>query len=999
MSCTQAYARIPLGKNSRFILSCRAMHQSALLKAAAPGKQPAKNTYSPTLLLPKTPFPLRADAAKREHMFRDRCTKDLYQWQLKNNPKELFVLHDGPPYANGDVHMGHALNKILKDIIIRYKVLQGHKVHYIPGWDCHGLPIELKALESLKSTESKKMKPSDIRRVAKERALKEVEKQKADFMSWGVMGDWDNPYKTLDKGFEIRQLRVFNEMVKKGYIYRQLKPVYWSPSSQTALAESELEYNDHHLSRSVYVRFPIVEAGKALESIKRNSASPLYALIWSTTPWTLPANRAISVHNDLIYTVLDVKTKESNNETYIVAKDLVESVLAKLDAVEHNSLGEITGADLVGATYKHVLNGETMPVISAQHVTAESGTGLVHTAPGHGMEDYEACRELGILPFSPVNGEGYFTADAGKQFQGLFAFEEGNSAVIDYLKEVKGLVKEEPYKHKYPYDWRTKKPVMLRATAQWFANVGDLQQDAVKALGDVRMIPSVSSRRLEQFTLSRKEWCISRQRAWGVPIPVLYNNEDGKPLLTDTSIAHIIKMIDEKGIDSWWTENDDMLFVAPEYKTNGEKYFRGYDTMDVWFDSGTSWTLVDGLEGRSVIVTRLVMPLLRSLTQHFVETLPSLLPIFIWKEATNIAAGSNRLFAVKSKSPYSTLLTHGFLLDERGLKMSKSLGNIILPSSITKGGKDLKKNPAYGTDILRLWVASTEFTRDVSVGPNVIAQVSEVMRKVRTTVRFMLGNLSDFDSTKAAPYEQLKHVDQYMLHELNRFTDTMTEAYEAYNFNGAMQALQNFNSNALSSFYFDVVKDRLYNDTKDAMTRRTAQTVLAAIVNAYTLTLAPVACHTAEEIYEQYKSLTEQPQSSNSQWNNPTVKAEYDLLRSVKGEVNQALELARQDKTIRSSQEAVIDVYCANPSSETAAILQKYETELASLFLTSDAKINLKEAATVSKGYQRECAVVNGDNIIVTAQPAVLHKCPRCWNYHSEKDNTLCGRCASVLKI
>lgn len=968
------------------------MHQSAILKAAAaPGKQPAKNPYSPTLLLPKTPFPLRADAAKREHMFRDRCTKDLYQWQLKNNPKEMFVLHDGPPYANGDVHMGHALNKILKDIIIRYKVLQGHKVHYIPGWDCHGLPIELKALESLKSTESKKMQPSDIRRVAKERALKEVEKQKADFMSWGVMGDWDNPYKTLDKGFEIRQLRVFNEMVKKGYIYRQLKPVYWSPSSQTALAESELEYNDQHLSRSVYVRFPIVNAGKALENIKRNPASPLYALIWSTTPWTLPANQAISVHNDLIYTVLDVKTKESNNGTYIVAKDLVESALAKLDAVEHTSLGEITGADLVGATYKHVLNGETMPVIAAQHVTAESGTGLVHTAPGHGMEDYEACRALGILPFSPVNGEGYFTADAGEHFQGLFAFDEGSSAVIDYLKEVKGLVKEEPYKHKYPYDWRTKKPVMLRATAQWFANVGDLQQEAVKALGDVRMIPSVSSRRLEQFTLSRKEWCISRQRAWGVPIPVLYNNEDGKPLLTDTSIAHIIKVIDEKGIDSWWTEDDDMLFVAPEYMANGEKYTRGYDTMDVWFDSGTSWTLVDGLEGRDP--SKPVADLyLEGSDQHRGWFQSSLL--------TSIA--------VKSKSPYSTLLTHGFLLDEKGLKMSKSLGNIILPSSITKGGKDAKKNPAYGTDILRLWVASTEFTRDVSVGPNVIAQVSEVMRKVRTTVRFMLGNLSDFDATKAVPYEQLKHVDQYMLHELNRFTDTMTEAYEAYNFNGAMQALQNFNSNALSSFYFDVVKDRLYNDTEDAITRRTAQTVLAAIVNAYTLTLAPVACHTAEEIYEQYKGLTDQPQSSvfkerwpktNSQWNNPTVKEEYDLLRSVKGEVNQALELARQDKTIRSSQEAVINVYCAKPTSETAAILQKYETELASLFLTSDAQISVKEAATISKGYQRECTVVNGDNIVVTAKPAVLHKCPRCWNYHSEKDNTLCGRCASVLKI
>ncbi|CAO3688567.1 unnamed protein product [Umbelopsis vinacea] len=966
------------------------MHQSPILRAAG-AKKANNNQYASTVLLPNTPFPLRADAAKREHLFHDRCTKDLYHWQLRNNPKELFVLHDGPPYANGDVHMGHALNKILKDIIIRYKVLQGYKVHYTPGWDCHGLPIELKALEKLKATESKKMLPSEIRRVARERALLEVEKQKKDFMSWGVMGDWDKPYLTLNKDFEIRQLGVFSEMVKKGYIYRQLKPVYWSPSSKTALAESELEYNDQHLSRSVYVRFPITKSVKALESLNLDPKSPLYALIWSTTPWTLPANRAIAVNSELVYTVLNIK-KNNSTETYVVAENLVESLLATLDAAsDYTKVGRVTGLELVGAEYQHVLNGETLPIISAPHVTADSGTGLVHTAPGHGMEDYEACRALGIMPFSPVDGDGYFTAEAGKQFEGLFAFDQGNDAVIQTLQKNGALLKEEPYKHKYPYDWRTKKPVMLRATAQWFANVENLQKEAVEALRGVQMIPNVSFRRLEGFTLSRKEWCISRQRAWGVPIPVLYDTETDQPLLTEASIAHIVKVIEDKGIDSWWLEEDDMVFVAPEYKLSGKTYKRGYDTMDVWFDSGTSWTLVDGMEGRDP--TKPVADLyLEGSDQHRGWFQSSLL--------TSIA--------VKSKAPYSTLLTHGFLLDEKGYKMSKSLGNTIVPSSITRGGKDVKKNPAYGTDILRLWVANTEFTRDVSVGPTVIAQVSEMMRKVRTTVRFMLGNTSDFSQKDMVPYEQLQPVDQYMLYELGRFNNSMTESYDAYDFNGAMQALQHFTSNTLSSFYFDVIKDRLYNDSQTSLARRTAQTVLVTLLKTYTLSLAPVVCHTAEEIYEQYKHQTDEPQSSvfkmrwptpNPEWDNAVVKKEWELLRAVKGEVNRTLELARQDKTIRSSQEATVDLFLADPSSATSKVLKKHESDLASLFITSGVKVHLSKDAVPNDVYQRECTVSNNDDLVITTRRAELHRCPRCRNYHSATDEGLCSRCATIIDV
>ncbi|KAH8548878.1 Isoleucyl-tRNA synthetase [Umbelopsis sp. PMI_123] len=986
-----ASARTPLRKRVQFLTSNRNMCQSAVLRAGNPVKKQSKNLYESTVLLPNTPFPLRADAAKREHLFHDRCTKDLYHWQLRNNPKELFVLHDGPPYANGDVHMGHALNKILKDIIIRYKVLLGHKVHYTPGWDCHGLPIELKALEKLKANDSKKLLPSEIRKVARERALLEVEKQKKDFMSWGVLGDWDKPYLTLNKDFEIRQLQVFNEMVKKGYIYRQLKPVYWSPSSKTALAESELEYNDEHLSRSVYVRFPITKPVQALKSLQKDPNSPVYALIWSTTPWTLPANRAIAVNNDLVYTVLDVKGKTSSNSTYIIAESLVDALVETLEASGYQEIGKITGSQLVGAEYRNVLNGENMPIIAASHVTDDSGTGLVHTAPGHGMEDYEACRSLGIMPFSPVDGDGYFTAEAGKQFEGLFAFDQGNETVINTLQEQGFLVKEQPYKHKYPYDWRTKKPVMLRATAQWFANVENLQKEAVDALRTVNMVPSVSHRRLEGFTMSRKEWCISRQRAWGVPIPVLYDVETDEPLLTEANIAHVLKVIDEKGIDSWWSEEDDMMFVAPEYQGSGKKYKRGYDTMDVWFDSGTSWTLIDGLEGRDP--TKPVADVyLEGSDQHRGWFQSSLL--------TSIA--------VKSKSPYSTLVTHGFLLDEKGYKMSKSLGNTIVPSLVTKGGKDRKKNPAYGTDILRLWVANTEFTKDVSVGPTVIAQVSDMMRKVRTTSRFMLGNLSDFSYNDAVPYDQLKPVDQYMLYELGNFTNTMTQAYDAFDFNGAMQALQHFTANTLSSFYFDIIKDRLYNDPQNSLSRRTAQTVLAAVLNTYTLTLAPVVVHTAEEIYEQYKGQTEQPQSSvfkvgwpvaNAQWENLTVKEEWDTLRALKGEVNRVLEDARQDKNIRSSQEASVDIFLSDASAQISQVVQKHASELASLFITASVNVHTSKESMPSGGYERECTLLDKDNVIISSRRSNLHKCPRCRNYFSTSEEDLCSRCATTIDI
>ncbi|KAF7724289.1 hypothetical protein EC973_001190 [Apophysomyces ossiformis] len=954
----------------------------------------AKNPYSSTVLLPKTQFPLRADAPKREHLFRDRTTKELYPWQLENKPKDLFILHDGPPYANGNVHSGHAMNKILKDMVNRYKMLQGHKVLYRPGWDCHGLPIELKTLERLKQRGiNTDLPPSEIRQLARKLALSEVEKQKEAFMSWAVIGDWDKPYKTLDKDYEVRQLRVFLDMVKKGYIYRQLKPVYWSPSSKSALAESELEYNEEHVSRSIHVRFPIAQLAPSIKEKWRGlvDTDNLYALIWTTTPWTIPQNRAIAIHPKLNYSVVKVKDG-SHAGSYLIGTDRIEAFKTELgieDAQIHK-LAEATGKELIGTQYTHPLIDQSMPLIEADHVTAESGTGLVHSSPGHGMEDYDACLKAGIQPFSPLDDEGRYTSEVGLGLEGKEAFTEGTIAVIELLKDKSALVKEKKYVHKYPYDWRTKKPVMLRATAQWFANVENLQKEAVEALKEVRMVPEVSIRRLEQFTLSRKEWCISRQRSWGVPIPALYDVETGEALLTDKSVEHIIRVIDERGTDAWWEEEDDSIFVADEYKNNGKTYKRGYDTMDVWFDSGTSWTMMKDIPGRDPSKPVADMYLEGS-DQHRGWFQSSLL--------TSIA--------LTGKAPYSTLVTHGFALDEQGRKMSKSIGNTIEPDLITKGGKDKKKNPAYGSDVLRLWVASSEYTRDVTIGPTVIGQISDNMRKIRTTARFLLGNLNDFTYKACVPYNQLKEVDRYMLHELYRFNQRVTEAYDQLSFNRAVQHINNFTTNVLSAFYFDVIKDRLYNETVSAPSRRMAQTVLYEVLNVYTAALAPIVCHTAEEIYENYRAITPHPQSSffknnwlplDTQWHSEELEQRWALLKDLKSEVNQVLEEARQEKVIRSSQEASIDLVVNKESVVGQLVHSMDASELASFFLTSRVNVH-NEDTVLSRSFERKSTLgTDQAECKVIARKSSMHKCPRCRNYLSVQTDALCARCTTILQ-
>ncbi|KAI9317679.1 tRNA synthetases class I-domain-containing protein [Dichotomocladium elegans] len=845
----------------------------------AKSAQQPKNPYTDTILLPKTPFPLRANAVVREHLFKDRCTKDLYDWQLKNNPKDLFVLHDGPPYANGDVHLGHALNKILKDIVNRYKMIQGHKVWYRPGWDCHGLPIELKALEQIRQSGTK-LSAMEIRQLAKKRALSEIEKQKKDFRSWAVIGDWENAYQTMTKDYEIRQLRVFHEMMKKGYIYRQMKPVYWSPSSKSALAEAELEYNEQHISRSIYVRFPL--ATLPLNN-KWKNYSDIAAVIWTTTPWTIPANKAIAVNPNLKYSLTRL-TKDGKSSLYLLGSDRVTSFVDEIGADNLEVLDQVLGSELVGMTYIHPFCKSSNPVLLGDHVTAESGTGLVHTAPGHGMEDYELCLKHGIAPFSPVDDEGRFTAEAGAEFSGKDAFGEGVNAVIAALQRESSLVKQGDYIHKYPYDWRTKKPVMLRATAQWFANVENLQKDAT-----------------------------------------------GEALLTNASVEHIIKVFNERGTDSWWEEADDNVFLAPEYRNNGRVYKRGYDTMDVWFDSGTSWMMIPEYTGR--------------------DGKEPLADVYL--EGSDQHRGWFQ----------SSLLTSS-------RKMSKSIGNTIVPSLITHGGKDKKSFPAYGTDVLRMWVASCEYGRDVTVGPSIIAQVSDSIRKLRTTARFLLGNLHDFTYKDIVAYDQLNDIDKYMLHELYGFSNRVTEAYENYAFNkgNALHIVQHFTTNDLSAFYFDIIKDRLYNEQPSSSPRRTAQTVLYHVLQAYTASLAPVACHTAEEIYENYRSITPHPETSvfkqgwisaEPQWNRHDLESKWSVLKQLKSQVNQVLEAARQDKMLRSSQEAVIDLIVDQQSQIGAMIHGMPSDELADLFLTSRVNVHGKNSE-VSGRFEQDIQLGSG---------------------------------------
>ena len=943
---------------------------------------------------------MRANAVKREpelQKFWDE--QGIYQNQAQNNPGEPFTLHDGPPYANGDLHMGHALNKILKDIVNKYQMLQGRKVRYVPGWDCHGLPIELKVLQKMKSSQRRELTPLTLRQRARGFALDTVEKQSAGFQRYGVWGDWEHPYLTLTPEYEAAQLGVFGKMVENGYVYRGLRSVHWSPSSQTALAEAELEYPEDHVSPSIYVAFPMESASKAAAEVLSPYIDNLGVAIWTTTPWTIPANVAVSVNPELTYAVVESESGEPF-KYLIVAKELAE----KLSETFGNGLkvvAELAGEAIAGSTYRHPLAKKDSAfdrispiVIGGDYVTIESGTGLVHTAPGHGQEDFVVGQRENLPILSPVDARGNFTAEAG-DFEGLNVLKTANEAIIEALEKEQVLLKHEPYSHKYPYDWRTKKPVIYRATEQWFASVKGFVGDAIEAIDTVEWIPAQGKNRITSMVSERSDWCISRQRSWGVPIPVFYEEETGEPLMTQETIARVQTIFAEKGADAWWELSEEEL-LPEAYRNNGKTYKKGTDTMDVWFDSGSSWA--------SVVQQRMGLDY----------------PAEIYLEGSDQHRGwfqSSLLTSVacNGRAPYKQVLTHGYVLDENGRKMSKSLGNGVDPRVIIEGGNNKKQEPPYGADVLRLWVSSVDYSGDMRLGMRNVKQMSDVYRKIRNTARFLLGNLSDFDPQKdAVPYEDLPELDRYMLHRMTEVFAEVKEAFESFQFFQFFQTVQNFCVVDLSNFYLDIAKDRLYISSANSARRRSCQTVLAVAIESLAKAIAPVLSHMAEDIWQFLPYDTGKSSVFESGWVKmedswvaPDLVEKWQRLRTIRDEANTVLEKGRSDKAIGSSLEAKLllstndadlrkTLADMNPK-ESVASNGNHVDELRYLFLVSQVDLLEGADSLAQAKYQAEV-----DGLKIGVAQADGEKCDRCWNYsvhvgESAEHPAICDRCLLAL--
>ncbi|KAL8484972.1 hypothetical protein ACS0TY_027326 [Phlomoides rotata] len=969
-------------------------------KGKSEGEKQEDGKYKHTIDLPKTAFGLRANSVIREPEIQKLWDENqVFKKVANRNTGGSFVLHDGPPYANGDLHMGHALNKILKDIINRYKLLQNFHVHYVPGWDCHGLPIELKVLQSLDQDARKELTPIKLRAKAAKFAKATVKNQMVAFKRYGVWADWDHPYLTLDPEYEAAQIEVFAQMTLQGYIYRGRKPVHWSPSSRTALAEAELEYPEGHVSKSIYAIFRLVSTPSSCKMLDEFMPNVGLA-IWTTTPWTVPANAAVAVNSKLQYAVVEVRSnsedttaspvnkekrlgnvlKENGNLYLVVALDLVLTLEAKwgLKLVVKTTL---TGAELENCRYVHPIESRECPVvIGGDYITTESGTGLVHTAPGHGQEDYVTGLKYGLPVFSPVDDGGKFTEEAG-QFNGLDVLGDGNLAVIECLDNNLSMIMVEPYKHKYPYDWRTKKPTIFRATEQWFASVEGFRKSVMESINQVAWFPPQAENRISSMTSSRSDWCISRQRTWGVPIPVFYHVDTKEPLMNEETIDHIKSIISQKGSDAWWYMKVEEL-LPEKYRNEASSYVKGTDTMDVWFDSGSSWAAVLGKRNDLSYPADLY---LEGTDQHRG-----------WFQSSLLLS-----VATNGKAPYHSVITHGFVLDEKGFKMSKSLGNVVDPRTVIEGGKDQKDS--FGADVMRLWVSSVDYTGDVTIGPNVLRQMSDVYRKIRGTLRFLLGNLHDWKADYTVPYSELPMIDQYALFHLESVVKNIRESYDSYQFFKIFQTIQRFVVVDLSNFYLDVAKDRLYVGGTCSSTRRSCQTVLAAHLLSIVRVIAPILPHLAEDVWQNlpFQFTTEDGQVANfvfeSRW--PKLNQRYlafpeedatfwGTVLELRNEVNKVLEVARTKKLIGSSLEAKVYLHTSDVTLVSKLVKMSASDDdadtLHRIFLTSQYLID------------------NKDKVWIGVSRADGLKCERCWNFSSQvgiyNDHpSLCARCHSVV--
>lgn len=893
--------------------------------------------YKETLLMPKTDFPMRGGLPNKEPQIQEKWdAEDQYHKALeKNKGNETFILHDGPPYANGNLHMGHALNKILKDFIVRYKTMQGFYAPYVPGWDTHGLPIE-QALTK-KGVDRKKMSTAEFREKCKEFALEQIELQKKDFRRLGVRGDFNDPYITLKPEYEAAQIRIFGEMADKGLIYKGKKPVYWSPSSESSLAEAEIEYHDKR-SASIYVAFDVKDDKGVVDADAK-------FIIWTTTPWTIPSNVAITVHPELKYGQYNV-----DGEKYIIAGALSDAVAEALDwdKASIKLEKEYTGKELEYVVAQHPFLDRESLVINGDHVTTDAGTGCVHTAPGHGEDDYIVGQKYELPVISPIDDKGVFTEEGG-QFEGMF-YDKANKAVTDLLTEKGALLKLDFITHSYPHDWRTKKPVIFRATPQWFASISKVRQDILDAIENTNFKVNWGKTRIYNMVRDRGEWVISRQRVWGVPLPVFYA-ENGEIIMTKETVNHVADLFAEHGSNIWFErEAKDLLpegFTHPG-SPNGT-FTKETDIMDVWFDSGSSH--------RGVLETR---PELSFPADMYLEGSDQYRGWFNSSITTSVAT--------RGVSPYKFLLSHGFVMDGEGKKMSKSLGNVIVPDQVVK---------QKGADIARLWVSSTDYLADVRISDEILKQTSDVYRKIRNTLRFMLGNINDFNpDTDSITESELLEVDRYLLNRLREFTASTINNYENFDYLNIYQEVQNFINVELSNFYLDYGKDILYIEQRDSHIRRSMQTVLYQILVDMTKLLAPILVHTAEEVWSHTPHVKEE--SVHLADMPKVVEVDQALLdkwrtfMNLRDDVNRALETARNEKVIGKSLEAKVTI-ASNDKFNASEFLTSFDA-LHQLFIVSQVKV-------VDKLDDQATAYEHGDIVIEHADG---EKCERCWNYSED---------------
>lgn len=918
--------------------------------------------YKNTLNLPKTDFPIKVNHIKLEpELLSFWETGDIYtRMKDKNNGKDKYILHDGPPYPNGDIHLGHALNKILKDIVVKYKSMSGFYSPYIPGWDCHGLPIETQMIKEL-GVKRKTMSISDFREKCQEYALNYVDVQREEFKRLGCFGDWNNPYLTVNHNYESRIVELFGILAEKGYVYRGLKPIHWCPTDETALAEAEIEYEDDD-SYSIYVKFKI----KSIESkspefklLQDVLTGDSYFVVWTTTPWTLPANVAIAAHPDYEYVAIVV-----GSEVYVVAEGLLESFIDKIAVKDKKIAGKFKGKVLEGIICSHPFVDREVPVVLDNYVTLEQGTGLVHIAPGHGEEDYQVGLKYKLPVVMPVDEKGYFTKDAGK-YAGK-RFDEANDLIVADMKHDGSLLFSETVKHSYPHCWRCKKPVIFRATEQWFISVdhNDLRTNALKAIGETKWYPAWGENRIRGMVTQRPDWCISRQRSWGVPIPAFYCKKCGSPQYKGGFNKAAADLFRSKGSNLWFvTDAKDIVKGLKCGDCGSSDFEKETDILDVWFESGAShWAVLYGENELSW-------------------------PANLYLEGSDQHRGwfqTSLLTAVgaKGKAPYRSVLTHGFTVDEQGKKMSKSLGNVVDPQVVVK---------EFGADVLRMWVASADFRNDMSASKDILKHVGEAFTKIRNTCRFLLSNLNDFDAGKdSVGLKDLEEIDKWAMLRAQRLIERVRKAYDEFEFHLVFHSIHSFCVNDLSAFYFDVIKDKLYCESKGGKLRRSSQTAMNEILHTMVKLFAPILSFTAEDIWKfvnrrsenenRISVFEENMPETDKKYIDKELETKWDKLLTIRGEIYKAIEGARAEKSISHPLEARIE---ASFDGEEYDLLKGMEKQLPAILIVS------------------EFSLVKGAKNI-TVKKAEGKKCERCWMHlksvgKNSKHPTLCERCVSVV--